>query len=92
MLQAVDDRKNTLLKEYKASKRSNSFIDKRFGEADSNMTLEVSLSLYIYIYHEHIHTCRDMHTNKHLFIHSLTHSLTCPYLSIPFVLNILQPN
>jgi nucleolar protein 14 len=34
-----------LLKEYKASKRTNSFVDKRFGESDPTMSLEEKMFL-----------------------------------------------
>lgn len=37
---AVDERKNKLLKDYQSSKKSNSFLDKRFGESDANLSLE----------------------------------------------------
>jgi nucleolar protein 14 len=40
ILQAVDERKQKLLKDFQTNKKSNSFVDRRFGEADADMSLE----------------------------------------------------
>lgn len=37
---AIDDRKSKLLKDFRNSQKSNSFVDKRFGEDDANLTVE----------------------------------------------------
>eukprot|EP01041_Mallomonas_annulata_P001762 gene1762-3409_t len=37
---AIDDRKNKLLRDYKSSKKNNSFTDRRFGEDDADLSLE----------------------------------------------------
>lgn len=46
-LQAVDDRKKTLLTEYKERKKTNVFIDKRYQPF--HLTLEIFLNLHIQI-------------------------------------------
>ncbi len=37
---AIDERKTKLMKDYQSNKKSNSFMDKRFGESDTNLSLE----------------------------------------------------
>ena len=37
---AIDDRKKSLMKDYNKTKKSNMFIDRRFGENDTNLSLE----------------------------------------------------
>lgn len=39
-LQAIDERKTKLLKDYNSSKKSNTILDKRFGESDPTLSLE----------------------------------------------------
>lgn len=42
---AIDERKKKLLQELQSSKKSNAFVDHRFGEQDANMSLEEKMFL-----------------------------------------------
>ena len=42
---AIDERKTKLLQELQSSRKSNAFVDRRFGEQDANMSLEEKMFL-----------------------------------------------
>ncbi|XP_077399230.1 nucleolar protein 14 [Vanacampus margaritifer] len=58
---AINKRKETLLKEYKQKNKSNKFIDRRFGEYDTNMEPEEKIMQRFAMERKRAHEKKDMY-------------------------------